>query len=134
MAPTHTTGSGGIPLCQPITGGEAATHHAALDQVLGHLKTAGINAQLIQRRTDRCAITIAATREPLWHPPELIIYANAGWRVATVTIGPRSGGYRVELAQWGEDNEPRLDKVEVISGSHPECVAALIPGYWESAS
>ncbi|TMR98884.1 hypothetical protein [Nonomuraea basaltis] len=126
MAPTHTTGSGGILLRQPITGEEAATHHAALDQVLGHLKAAGINAQLIQRRADRCAITIAVTREPLWHPPELIIYANAGWRIATVTIGACSGSYMVELARVGTDDELRRDRIEVVPPTMPSRVARLV--------
>ncbi|MFG6199089.1 hypothetical protein [Nonomuraea sp. JJY05] len=126
MAPTHTTGPGGILLCQPITGEEAATHHAALDRVLGHLKAAGINAQLIQRRADRCAITIAVTREPLWHPPELIIYANAGWRIATVTIGPRSGSYAVELARVEADNVPLADRIELVPASQPQRVGLLV--------
>ncbi|MCP2352696.1 hypothetical protein [Nonomuraea roseoviolacea] len=76
-----------------------------------------------------------ADDEPLrGKPPHLVVYADGGWRVATISIGPRSGSYLVELAQWGEDNEPRLDKVEVIPGDCPERVASLLPGYRRSQS
>lgn len=59
----------------------------ALDRVLEQLTAGGIHAQLIKRIADRCAIKLYSTGETLWHPPKLIIYADAGWRIATVTIG-----------------------------------------------
>ncbi|GAA3154498.1 hypothetical protein GCM10010486_20750 [Nonomuraea roseoviolacea subsp. carminata] len=67
-------------------------------------------------------------------PPRLVVYADGGWRVATISVGPRSGSYLVELAQWGEANEPRLDRVEAVPGGHPERVISLLPGYRQSPS
>ncbi|MBT2229788.1 hypothetical protein [Nonomuraea sp. NEAU-A123] len=134
MACTHTTASADDLLGQPISEEKAVAQNAALDRVLKHLTAAGVHAELIKRLVVECEINPDPSAATFWHPPELKIYADEGWRVATISIGPRSGSYMVELAQWGEDNEPRPDKIEVISGSRPEWVATLITGSWEGAS
>ncbi|MET7328023.1 hypothetical protein [Nonomuraea sp. NPDC005650] len=126
MARTHRTSSADDLLCQPIPEVEAAAQNVALDRVLEHLTAAGVHAQLIKRIADRCAIKLYATGETLWHPPKLIIYANAGWRIATVTIGPRSGSYMVELARVGLKNEPLTDRVEVVPAAMSHRVGLLI--------
>jgi hypothetical protein len=133
MSLTHTTASADDLLGDPLSEEKAAVQNAALDRVLEHLTTAGVHAELIKRLAVECKIKPDPSAPTLWYPPELKIYADGGWLVATISIGPRSGSYMVELAQWGEDNEPRPVKIEVISGSRPEWVAALIPGTWQSA-
>ncbi|MFI7135117.1 hypothetical protein ACIBQ1_56310 [Nonomuraea sp. NPDC050153] len=126
MARTDRTSSADDLLCQPISEEETAVQNAALDRVLEHLTTAGIHAQLIKRIADRCAIKLYSTGESLWHPPQLVIYADAGWKIATVTIGPRSGSYMVELARVGPGNEPRADRVEVVPAGMPHRVGLLV--------
>ncbi|GAA3199426.1 hypothetical protein GCM10010486_81570 [Nonomuraea roseoviolacea subsp. carminata] len=126
MARTHRTSSADDLLCQPIPEEEAAVQNAALDRVLEHLTAVGIHAKLIKRIADRCAIKLYSTGETLWHPPKLIIYVNAGWRIATVTIGPRSGSYAVELARVGPDNETRHDRIEMVPSDHPDRVGLLV--------
>ncbi|MEV4114168.1 hypothetical protein [Nonomuraea sp. NPDC049695] len=127
MARTHRTSSADDLQCQPIPEEEAAAQNAALDRVLEHLTAAGIHEapRLIKRIADRCAIKLYSTGETLWHPLQLIIYANAGWRIATVTIGPRSGSYAVELARIGPDYETRHDRIEMVPSDHPDRVGLL---------
>ncbi|MEV4018488.1 hypothetical protein AB0J35_49150 [Nonomuraea angiospora] len=131
MAGTDTRESGGVLLCQAVTRETADAQNAALDRVLEHLTVAGINAQLIKRRADRCPITLCATGENLWHPPELIIYANAGWEIATVSVGERSGSYMVELSRVGPDNEPQADRIHVLPADLPKRVALLVARHAE---
>ncbi|MCF6469686.1 hypothetical protein FAF44_14995 [Nonomuraea sp. MG754425] len=127
MAGTHTSGSDAVLLCRPITEETAAEQSAALDLVLTHLTTTGIHAELIKRQVPtRCAIRLYASEESLWHPPELVIYADAGWRVATVSIGERSGSYLVALARVGAGDEPRAARVEVVPAILPGRVALLV--------
>ncbi|MFC4012599.1 hypothetical protein ACFOY2_35580 [Nonomuraea purpurea] len=127
MAGTHTTSPADSDLlCQPISKEEAAAQSAALDRVLEHLTTAGIHAELIKRRTDQCALKLYSNGETLWHPPELIVYADAGRRIATVTIGPRSGSYAVELAGVGPGNQPLADRVEFVPAAKPQHVGLLV--------
>ncbi|MFD9940900.1 hypothetical protein ACFWYW_45535 [Nonomuraea sp. NPDC059023] len=126
MTRTHSTSSADDLLCQPIPEDEAAAQNAALDRVLEYLTAACIHAQLIKRIADRCAIKLYSTGETLWHPPKLIIYANAGWRIATVTVGPRSGSYAVELARGGPDNEPRHSRIEMVPSDYPDRVGLLV--------
>jgi hypothetical protein len=119
-------GSGGVLLCQAVTRETAEAQNAAFDRVLEHLTVAGLNAQLIKRRADRCPITLYATGENLWHPPELIIYADAGWEIATVRVGERSGSYMVELPRVGPGHEPRADRIQALPAGFPERVALLV--------
>ncbi|MEU4535709.1 hypothetical protein AB0G15_12690 [Streptosporangium sp. NPDC023825] len=52
------------------------------------------------------------------HPPELTVKGSHGCRVATVTMGVRSGSYLVSLC---DDSGPRA-----VRSEHPEQVVALI--------
>lgn len=126
MTGTETAGSGGVLLCQAITQKAAAAQNEALDQVLKHLTIAGINARLIKRRADRCSITLYSTGENLWHPPEMTIYADAGWKVATISIGERSGSYLVEPPVVGPDDRPSGKRIEVVLAAMPDRVACLV--------
>ncbi|MGI5289167.1 hypothetical protein ACQEVF_38295 [Nonomuraea polychroma] len=126
MALTHTTPSADDLLGQPIPEREAAVQNAALDHVLEHLTDSGVNTQLIKRLVIRCATRHSPTAEPLWYPPQLVIYADGGWRVASVTIGARSGSYMVELARIGLGDEAQSDRVQVVPASLPGRVALLV--------
>ncbi|MFD1547175.1 hypothetical protein [Nonomuraea guangzhouensis] len=126
MAVTHTTASAEDLLGEPIREAEAAAQNAALDRVLEHLTAEGVNAQLIKRLAVECEAEPYQPADKLRYPPQLIVYANAGWRVATVTIGVRSGAYMVELARGGPDNELRADRVEVVPAEQPGRVALLV--------
>ncbi|MCF6476445.1 hypothetical protein FAF44_50115 [Nonomuraea sp. MG754425] len=127
MAGTHTTGSDAALLCRPITEETAAEQNAALDHLLTHLTITGIHAELIKRQIPtRCAVKLYASGESLWHPPELVIYTDAGWRVATVSIGERSGSYMVALARVGADDEPQTGRVEVVPAILPHRAALLV--------
>jgi hypothetical protein len=87
---------------------------------------AGVHAQLVRRLVILCATSSAPSVEALWYSPQLITYADTGRRVATVTIGPRSGSYLVELPRVGPGNKPRADRIEVVPAFSPERVASLV--------
>ncbi|WP_433363065.1 hypothetical protein [Streptosporangium sp. CA-115845] len=52
------------------------------------------------------------------HPPELTVKGPQGWRVATVTVGARSGSYLVSLRDGAD--------LQAVRSEHPEKVVALI--------
>ncbi|MEV6862360.1 hypothetical protein AB0M44_15360 [Streptosporangium subroseum] len=52
------------------------------------------------------------------HAPELVVRSRAGWTVATVTMGPRSGSYLISMRD-GRD-------IETVPAENPERVANLI--------
>jgi hypothetical protein len=52
------------------------------------------------------------------HPPELTVKGPQGWRVATVTMGARSGSYLVSLR---DGSGP-----QAVTSEHPEQVVKLI--------
>jgi hypothetical protein len=127
MAITQPTGSGGVLLCRPITELKAMEQNERLDRVLAHLTTAGVHAQLIKRQAStRCTVMLYASGERLWHPPELTIYADAGWTLAVVTVGERSGSYMVELPTIDADNRPSGKRVEIVAATQPARVAKLV--------
>ncbi|MCF6474966.1 hypothetical protein FAF44_42335 [Nonomuraea sp. MG754425] len=127
MAGTHTTDSSAVLLCRPISEETAAEQNAALDLLLTHLTITGVHAELIKRQIPtRCAVKLYASGESLWHPPELVIYTDAGWRVATVSVGERSGSYMVALARVGLDNESYAARVEVVPAHLPGRAALLV--------
>lgn len=126
MAVTHTTASAEDLLGEPIREAEAAAQNVALDRVLEHLTAEGVNAQLIKQLAVECGAEPGPPAERLRYPPHLVIYADAGWRLATVTVGARSGAYMVELARGGPDNALRADRVEVVPASQPGRVALLV--------
>jgi hypothetical protein len=126
MTLIRTTAAADDLLGQPIPDEEAAAQNAALNRVLEHLAAEGVNAQLIKRLAVECATKPGPSAETFWYPPQLILYADAGWKVATVTIGVRSGSYMVELMCVGPGNGARADRIEVVPASQPGRVAMLI--------
>jgi hypothetical protein len=126
MAVTHTTADREDSLGDPISEEAAAAQNAALDQVLERLPAVGVNAQLVKRLAITCEVQPTPSAKTSWHPPQLVIFAHAGWRVATVSIGPRSGSYLVELARVGLDNESYAARVEVVPADLPGRVALLV--------
>ncbi|MGP3964499.1 hypothetical protein ACTWPT_51925 [Nonomuraea sp. 3N208] len=126
MGVTHTTASADYLLGEPIPEEQAAAQNAALDRVLEHLTAVSVHAQLIKRLVLRCETKPDPFAETLWYPPQLIIYADAGWKVATISIGPRSGSYMVELARVGPENEPQANRVEVVPACLPSRIARLV--------
>ncbi|NRQ38271.1 hypothetical protein HII36_41540 [Nonomuraea sp. NN258] len=125
MTLTHTTATAEDVLGEPVSEEVAEAQSAALDRVLALLEADGVNAQLI-RRVWIEAKTNGSGVQKRWHPPQLVIYSDGGWRVATVAIGPRSGAYTVELAQVGPDNQPLPDRIEVVPAGKAHRVARLI--------
>lgn len=120
---------------RPVPRQLAELHDAALDHVQKLLTAHGIHARCVER------LDITARRgeeEPLIesrrYAPQLLVFADGGWRVATISVAAGSGAYLVELAQWGQNNEPRPDKVKLIPVGYPQWVASLIPGYRQSPS
>jgi hypothetical protein len=126
MALTHTTPSPEDSLSKPIPASVANAQNAALDLVLPHLEGLGVNAQLVKRLLVQCQTMPDLAVEPLWYPPQLIIHADGGRKVATVTLGVRSGSYVVEVARVGDDNEPLADRMRIVPVNKPEKVALEI--------
>ncbi|MFI9591034.1 hypothetical protein [Nonomuraea sp. NPDC052265] len=126
MALTHTAPSAEDTLGSPVSESAANVQNAALDLVLPHLAGLDVNAQLVKRALIHCQTEPEPSVERLCHPPQLVVYANAGWKVATVSIGGRSGSYMVELARVGEHNQPLADRMRIVSGDEPENVALEI--------
>ncbi|MEV0354372.1 hypothetical protein AB0H88_52265 [Nonomuraea sp. NPDC050680] len=130
-----TTPSCDVQPADPVLRQIAEQHAAALERVQELLTARGIHARCVERFDITARM---GGEEPLVqtrrHPPQLLVFADGGRRMATISVAPSSGAYVVELAQWGEDNEPRPDKATAIPENQPERVAALIPGYGEGAS
>ncbi|WP_157549641.1 hypothetical protein [Nonomuraea candida] len=124
---THPTCVSGTLFCDPVKREAAEEQADTLRRVIPHLQTRGVREQLIMGPgLGRCAITVYGTNEDLWHQPEMTIHADAGWLVATVTIGERSGSYLVELARVGPGNEPAGTRTELVPSSRPYVVASLV--------
>ncbi|WP_433434528.1 hypothetical protein [Nonomuraea sp. CA-141351] len=119
MEVPHTASPADL-LGEPIPEAQAAAQNAALDQVLEHLKAAGVHAQLIKRLAVKCAIEPEPFAATLWYPPQLKIYADGGGQVATISIGRLSGSYMVEL--WGTWSS----SLEVVPASKPRRVGLLV--------
>jgi hypothetical protein len=129
---THTsTPSCDVQLDQPISDEVAEQQEAALDRVQELLAAHGIHTCSVERLEIRGHSR--GQEEPLVeshrYPPQLLVFSDGGWRLATVTVSPRAMAYMVELAQWGEGNEIQPDRVHVVPGDRPERVAVLIPSY-----
>jgi hypothetical protein len=71
-----------------------------LDLLHRQLVAVGVPPTLIQRVTANPEPTADVTAPS----PQLVIYGESGWRVATISVGPRSGMYLVDTAQVGSDN------------------------------
>jgi hypothetical protein len=53
------------------------------------------------------------------HAPDLTVYDDAGWVIATVTIGPRAGQYLVSL--------PTMDVgCQIVNADQPHAVVDMI--------
>ncbi|MGA4993535.1 hypothetical protein [Nonomuraea bangladeshensis] len=118
----------GLELGEPVTEAEADRQRAALDGVLKHLaKTVGVHAELITRIAIDCERQPEPSAEKRRYPPALLVYADAGRRVATVTIGERSGNYLVELARMAAPvaDIPR-DWIAVVPAHLPDQAALVI--------
>lgn len=126
MALTNTTPSAEDTLGNPVSESVANDQKAALDLVLPYLEGLGVNAQLVKRLLVHYRTEPAPSVERICHPPQLVVYANAGWKIATVTIGGRSGSYMVELARVGKHNQPLADRMRIVPGDEPEGVALEI--------
>ncbi|WP_162794871.1 hypothetical protein [Nonomuraea lactucae] len=49
--------------------------------------------------------------------------------MATVSVAPRSGVYRVELPRTDQDNQELPDRVEMVPENRPARVAVLISAH-----
>ncbi|MDF2707734.1 MAG: hypothetical protein K0R62_3386 [Nonomuraea muscovyensis] len=93
----------------------------ALNKVIHLLEGSGINAQLIKRVPGE-----VNTASDQFSSSRLMVYADGGWRVATISVAARSGAYRVEPARTGRDNEELPDRVEMVPVHRPAWVALLV--------
>ncbi|MEU1390693.1 MULTISPECIES: hypothetical protein [unclassified Nonomuraea] len=127
MALTHPTPATDDTVGDSIPENAANAQRDALERVLPHLTVSGVNAQLVKRCSSNPGQSgPESPAEPLWHPPQLVIYADAGWKVATVTLGARSGSYMVELARVADDNAALADRMRVVPEHRPQDVALEI--------
>ncbi|MFI7439694.1 hypothetical protein [Nonomuraea indica] len=94
----------------------------ALNKVIPLLGRSGINAQLIKRVPGEVN---AAASGPI-ASSRLMVHADGGWRVATISVAARSGAYRVEPARTGRDSEELPDRVEMAPVHRPARVALLV--------
>ncbi|MEU6777964.1 hypothetical protein ABZ912_02090 [Nonomuraea angiospora] len=117
MVRTHTTPSADDLRGEPIPEEKAAAQNAALDRVLAHLTAAGVVGRA--SKPNQSVVTF-------WYPPQLTIDADAGRRLATVSISHRSGSRMIESARVGADDQPQADRVEVVPAGMPNRVGPLV--------
>ncbi|GAA0925832.1 hypothetical protein [Nonomuraea longicatena] len=101
---------------------QASEAEAALERLHRRLVAEGISPKLIQR-TARESEPLAETAD---HSPTLVIYQDAGWRVATIAVGSRSGMYLVDVAQVGPHNEPKPDLRTLVPPALPHRAVRLV--------
>ncbi|GAA0918796.1 hypothetical protein [Nonomuraea longicatena] len=101
---------------------QAPEAEAALERFHRSLVAEGISPKLIQRTTGESE-PLAETAD---QSPTLVIYRDAGWRVATVAVGRRSGMYIVDLAQVGPDNGPKPDLRTLVPPAMPHRAVRLV--------
>jgi hypothetical protein len=92
---------------------------AALDRLHMHLVAEGISPTLIRRVADGPGPSAETA-------PQLVIYGEAGWRVATISVGPRSGMYLVDTARVGPDNERMRDLRALVPPAMPHRAVRLV--------
>lgn len=63
------------------------------------------------------------------YPPELLVFAPQGRRVATIRIAPRSGAYLVDVAQMDGRGGLAPDKRYIVRSQEPAKVLPLLPGH-----
>ncbi|WP_371783525.1 hypothetical protein [Streptosporangium subroseum] len=80
-----------------VSDATATRHDAALASVQRLLKARGVRSYVVHTIVlrlfgDGRPYALGQRRR---HAPELAVHGNAGWMVATVTMGPRSGCYLI---------------------------------------
>ncbi|MEU8150876.1 hypothetical protein [Nonomuraea sp. NPDC048901] len=120
------------PRHSPISESAAAEHDQALAELRELLTRRGIHSYVVEwlKLTLRSAPFPADALSSLdRYPPELVVFAPQGWRVATVRIAAdRSAAYVVEVARIGEDHGVMPDIRYIVPSGKPAKAAALIPG------
>ncbi|MEV6859513.1 hypothetical protein AB0M44_00705 [Streptosporangium subroseum] len=118
----------GQPATEPRTGGHedyvtdktAERHDLALAVVQQLLRVRGVRS--FAAHTIDLKLSVDGRPIPLGkpqrHAPELVVHSAAGWVVATVTMGPRSGSYLVSMRDGGN--------IETVPAENPEKVASLM--------
>ncbi|GAA0915657.1 hypothetical protein [Nonomuraea longicatena] len=101
---------------------QASEAGAALERLHQHLVAEWISPKLIQQTTGESQ----PTAETAFQSPTLVVYRDAGWRVATVGVGRRSGMCIVDLAQVGPYNEPKPDLRALVPPAMPHRVVRLV--------
>ncbi len=122
---TRASNARSCGICSPSCRDSYKRHFAALNKVIPLLRTIGVNAQLISHVPGETACHIPDDADT----PRLIVYVDGGWRVATVSVAPRSGVYRVELPRTDQDNQELPDRVEMVPENRPARVAVLISAH-----
>jgi hypothetical protein len=111
----------------PISDSAATEHDQAMAKLRVLLTRRGIHSYVVERLklTLHSAPFPAASLSNLdRYPPELVVFAPQGWRVATVRIAAgRSAAYIVEVASRGRQ---RLRYI--VPSGRPAKAAASIPG------
>ncbi|MED7922722.1 hypothetical protein SMD20_00640 [Nonomuraea sp. LP-02] len=116
----------GLEPGKPVTKAEADRQRAALDRVLEPMtETVGVHAELITRIALDCERRPEPSAEKRRHPPTLLVYADAGRRVATVTIGERSGSYLIELARIANRAETDVFFAAPAADMHRDWIAVV---------
>jgi hypothetical protein len=99
----------------------AERHDFALGRVLPLLRTSGISAHIVHT----LRLQLFGDGRPLprgdlrRYAPELVAYSEAGWRIATVTVGPRSRCYLVSLPTAGVTSQ-------MVDADRPTVVAEMV--------
>ncbi|MEV5557326.1 hypothetical protein AB0L44_27045 [Nonomuraea wenchangensis] len=84
-----------------------------------------MHAELITRIALDCERRPEPSAEKRRYPPALLVYADAGRRVATVTIGERSGSYLVELARIANRAATDVFFATPATGMHRDWIAVV---------
>jgi len=120
------------PAHEPISNSAAAKHDRALLKLRVQLRGRGIPSYLVEwlKLTLHSAPFPADPSSNLHrYPPELVVFAPQGWRVAAVRIADRSAAYIVEVAQFGKDGALLPDKRYIVPSGQADNAAALISGF-----
>ena len=127
-----TEGSHADPSREPISDVIAAKHNKTLAKLRNLLIQRGMRTYIVQYlKLTLKSSTWPAPAESTQHryPPELLIFAPQGWRVATVRIAPRSGAYLVDVAQVDGRGGLAPDRRYIIPSHESARVPPLLPGY-----
>lgn len=99
---------------------KAERHDKALAAVQRLLKVRGAHSYVVH--THHLSLFGDGRPFPLGerqrYTPELVVRSDAGWVIATVTMGQRSGSYMVSI--------PKSPDLEAVPSAYPERVANLV--------